>query len=190
MTKSTQDESLRLSASDLTVLATIAAEPVHGYDLWRRLEAADVADWAPVSKAQIYYSLKKLRRWHLIREQPLRGKCPSEGPPKAVFRVTKSGLVSLSGALNQPSWMESRPPTPFLTWAALSPALTSGDQRAQIEKRRAFLTAQIAREKSKLKSLSLEDDRYSRLACSLIRLVVAQFETERKWLDQFENDHA
>lgn len=175
---------ISLTPCDLVVLATIAAEPCHGYDLWKKLEAADVNDWAPVSKPQIYYSLKKLENLRLIAPRRAAGK--PAGPKKEVFAATKPGREALRKNLARPFWAETREPPPFTTWAALSLNLPAKDKRAQIERRRVFLQKEMAREKATLKDLQQYDVESASLARSLVGLVIEFFKTELKWLDQFE----
>ncbi len=183
---SNPEKSLSLTPCDLVVLATAAAKPRHGYDLWKQLEAADVKDWAPVSKPQVYYSLKKLQALSLIAETQTSGK--PAGPKKEVFAVTRSGRAALKKNLGAPYWAESREPPPFLTWAALSLALPVKDKLAQVARRRAFLHRELKRERATLKELKSYDAETALLAQSLVGLVIEMFKTELIWLDKFEKD--
>lgn len=175
-----------LTPCDLVVLAVIADAPCHGYDLWKRLEAASVKDWAPVSKPQIYYSLKKLQAVALIGQKPTKGK--AAGPKKEVFAVTQAGRAALKKNLGKPFWAENRDPPPFMTWAALSLALPARDRLAQVQRRRDFLQGELARERATLKELRAYQATSAALARSLIGLIIEQFSTELTWLDKFEKD--
>lgn len=175
-----------LTPSDLVVLATIAGKPRHGYDLWKELEAADVKDWAPVSKPQIYYSLKKLKSLVLIAEKKKVGK--PAGPKKEVFAITQAGRAALRKNLAEPYWAENRDPPPFVTWAALSLPLPEKDKLEQVRRRRAFLQSELAREEETLRTLQQYDVDSAALARSLVGYVMDAFKTELKWLDTFEKE--
>lgn len=184
--KSNTEKAQSLTPCDLVVLATITAKPRHGYDLWKQLEAADVKDWAPVSKPQIYYSLKKLQALGLIGEKPAAGK--AAGPKKEVFAATRKGHSALKKNLAEPYWAENRDPPPFTTWAALSLVLPAEDKLAQVQRRREFLRGELKREQATLKELEQYDVESASLARSLIGLATDLFKTELSWLDRFERD--
>jgi len=173
-----------LTPSDLVVLAVIADAPCHGYDLWKQLEAADVKDWAPVSKPQIYYSLKKLQTLALIGARPVKSK--PAGPKREVFAVTRAGRAALKKNLAAPFWAENRDPPPFMTWAALSLALPARARLVQVQRRRAFLQGELARERATLKELQAHQAESAALARSLVGLIIDVFKTELAWLDMFE----
>jgi len=174
-----------LTPCDLVVLVTIAAKPRHGYDLWKELEEASVKDWAPVSKPQIYYSLKKLQALKFVETKAAREK--AAGPKKEVFAATRSGRAAMKKALADPWWAQTREPPPFNTWAALSLVLTADDKLRQTARRRAFIEKEIAREKATLVELEPYRVDTADLARSLIGLQIDLFETELKWLRRFEN---
>jgi len=173
-----------LTPCDLVVLATIAAKPRHGYELWKLLDEANVKDWAPVSKPQIYYSLKKLQSFSLIAEKPASGK--PAGPKREVFTATRAGRAALKKNLAEPFWAENRDPSPFTTWAALSLALSKEAKLDQIRRRRAFLKKELERERVTLKELEPFKVETADLARSLIGLTHDLFITELAWLDAFE----
>ncbi len=175
-----------LTPCDLVVLATLAYRPHHGYDLWKALEAADVADWAPVSRPQVYYSLKKLQGLALIAEKPAAS--PAAGPKKQVFAATRPGRAALRKNLAEPFWAENRTPPPFTTWAALSLALSEKEKLKQVARRRMFLEKELARERATLKELAPYDAETADLARSLIGLAIDLFRTELAWLDRFEGE--
>ena len=47
-----------LTTADLVVLSLLAERNMHGYDLLAEYSRQEVADWASISKAQLYYALK------------------------------------------------------------------------------------------------------------------------------------
>jgi PadR family transcriptional regulator PadR len=75
---------------DLCLLALLAVEPAHGYDLVRRLE---VAGFGTVSYGTVYPLITRLHRLGLVANamEP----SPS-GPPRKIYRLTDSGRDRLS----------------------------------------------------------------------------------------------
>jgi PadR family transcriptional regulator PadR len=75
---------------DMCLLALLAAEPAHGYDLVRRLE---VAGFGTVSYGTVYPLITRLHRLGLIAKatEP----SPS-GPPRKIYRLTDDGRDRLS----------------------------------------------------------------------------------------------
>jgi PadR family transcriptional regulator PadR len=70
---------------DMCLLALLAAEPAHGYELVRRL---DTAGFGAVSYGTVYPLITRLHRLGLVAnaQQP----SPS-GPPRKVYQLTAAG---------------------------------------------------------------------------------------------------
>ena len=70
---------------DMCLLALLAGEPAHGYELVRRL---DTAGFGTVSYGTVYPLITRLHRLGLIANalQP----SPS-GPPRKIYRLTEAG---------------------------------------------------------------------------------------------------
>ena len=77
---------------------------------------------------------------------------------------------------------------PFLTWVALSELARPAARRRVIRDRRAFLEAELARERDTLAEVSREstDDRVTRITRSMVEQVIRQIELELDWLDELE----
>ncbi len=69
----------------MCLLALLAAEPAHGYELVRRL---DTAGFGTVSYGTVYPLITRLHRLGLVANvlQP-----SSSGPPRKVYRLTDTG---------------------------------------------------------------------------------------------------
>jgi PadR family transcriptional regulator PadR len=103
---------------DMCLLALLAEEPAHGYELVRRLE---VAGFGAVSYGTVYPLITRLHRLGLVAnvQQP----SPS-GPPRKVYRLTDAGHGRLS------AWREQWVQFAGVVNATLKPqAETSGDER-------------------------------------------------------------
>lgn len=173
-----------LTTADLIVLGFLKQHPMHGYELNETLERCDSADWAGVSRPQIYYSMNKLAGAKLLR--PRKDKRPAAGPSRRVYEVTEAGSRALAKSLEETRWATQRTIPPFLTWMALC-----GHARGQaisklIEVRREFLRAEVHREEETLESMGKEVSFEGRAAILMIGLTIRHMEVELSWLDEVE----
>lgn len=171
-----------LTTPDLVVLSLLVESPMHGYRIAGELERREVQDWAGVSRAQVYYSLRKLAGLGLVEEAPDAGE--PRGPERQRWRTTRAGSEALAGALDAPEWATSRPPHPFLTWLALSHLSRPATVHAQIERRAQFLKRELERERTTLRELAAVPDASARSARWMVDLTIRHMEVELAWLDQ------
>lgn len=172
----------RLTTPDLVVLGLLAERPMHGYQVVRELERREVQDWAGVSRPQVYYSLQKLAEAKLIK--PVHDEGEARGPERTVFGPTAAARAALADALEVEQWATQRPPPPFLTWAALSIHARPAAVTALIERRRAFLLAQLAKERATRAAIREDEGPLIPVALSMVELTIRHFELERAWLDE------
>jgi DNA-binding PadR family transcriptional regulator len=100
----TMTDAADLTVADAVVLAILSERPMHGYEVNQTLEEREVADWAGVSRPQVYYSLKKLAR--LGYTKPARdgvgrtgaGRSAGRtlGPERRVVQVSIAGARALA----------------------------------------------------------------------------------------------
>ncbi len=174
---------MTLTTSDLVVLAVLLrAGPMHGYEVWRRLEESDVRDWARVSRPQIYYSLRKLVESEHLRRTDDAG--PSKGPERATFRVAPAAKRAMKDALGSEQWMERNPPAPFVTWCALALNADPETIKRQLSRRRKTLSTEIAREETSLDALAGAPGRDAAIGHALVRMAINQMKAEAEALDQ------
>jgi DNA-binding PadR family transcriptional regulator len=172
------------TTADLVVLSLLAERPMHGYEVAAELLRRDVGDWADISRPQIYYSLKKLHAQRLIkmrREAPERG-----GADRRVFAPSETGLAALHEALNRASWATQRPPTPFVTWMVLAIHASGRTIRAMFERRRGFVTQQLARERETLAAFDEDEGPTVPIGQALVSLAIRELELELGWLEEAE----
>jgi len=177
---------LPLTTPDLVLLSLLAERPMHGYQANLELERRQVRDWAGISRPQIYYSLEKLQRLGMLRAKA--SKEPAAGPERTVFTATPSGRAALAAALEREQWTKQRDRPAFLTWLALSWQARSGAVRKQLQNRRKFLEAELAREQATLQSVLQEVGHHYHEAVWMLSLVIEQFKTELKWLARIEKE--
>ncbi|RKF22937.1 PadR family transcriptional regulator [Micromonospora globbae] len=76
-------------ALDMCLLALLAREPAHGYELVRRMEAAG---FGVISYGTIYPLLTRMRRLGLVVDEQ---QASPTGPPRKVYALTGSGRIHL-----------------------------------------------------------------------------------------------
>ncbi|MBE1490365.1 PadR family transcriptional regulator [Plantactinospora soyae] len=76
-------------ALDMCLLAVLAGEPAHGYELVRRMETTGIG---PVSYGTIYPLLTRMRRLGLVVDKQ---EASPAGPPRKVYALTEAGHVRL-----------------------------------------------------------------------------------------------
>jgi DNA-binding PadR family transcriptional regulator len=175
-----------VTLADLVVLSMLAERPMHGYELWAELERRQVDKWASISRAQVYYSLRKLVTARHIA--PVRDDDSSLGPERRIYKPSDSGRRLLADSLAQARWSTQRPPDPFLTWMVLSWQARPRDFAAQIERRRRFLEQQLSDDRDALAAV-IEETSPTSDAAMVVRLSIKQFETELAWLDEVKERH-
>ncbi len=171
-----------LTTPDLTLLSLLMEKPQHGYGLNAELERREVADWAGVSRPQVYYSLKKLARQGWIAAVESEGGGP--GPERQAYKITERGRQALREGLARADWATQRTLPAFVTWLALSPHATEAARAQIIEQRKTFLQAQIAREQDSLAEIQREEGVMIPVAELMVRFAIAGFEQEFSWLDE------
>jgi len=176
----------KLTTADLVLLSLLKERPMHGYQANAELVRREVQDWAGISRPQVYYSLEKLARLGMLRAAADRGGV--EGPARQVYAVTARGTEALADALEREGWTMQRERPAFLTWMALSWQARRGVFGRQLQRRRAFLEKELAREKETLVSVLKEVGHPYHEAVWMISLMIAQFETELRWIDKVERE--
>jgi len=177
----------KVTLPDLVVLSLLTERTMHGYELWAELERRQVQKWASITKAQVYYSLRKLEaRGHIVAiHGGADGDDDSLGPERRVYKPAEGGRRMLTNTLAHAEWATQRPPDPFLTWMVLSWQARPRDFQIQISRRRKFLEEQLAEDRAALDAIILETSPTSD-AAMVVRLGIRQFELELVWLEEVE----
>lgn len=175
-----------LTTPDLVLLSLLAERPMHGYDAYTQLELRMVRDWAGVSRPQVYYSLQKLERMHLIA--PAESGDPALGPERRLFATTARGRTALADALEREGWTTQQDRPAFLTWLALSWQARPGVFLKQVRRRREFLEAELQRRRTTLRDIRKEVGHSFHEAVWMVSLAIRQAEAELRWLDQIARE--
>jgi len=176
----------RLTTPDLVILSLLAERPMHGYEVNATLEDRKIREWAPVSRAQIYYSLDKLTRLGLIRIGS--DESPAAGPERRVFETTALGQDRLADALESRHWVDNRVHQPFLIWLALSWRARPRAFRKQLNDRKKFLEARLAEARATLEDVLDEVGHPYHEAVWMLQLMIEQTESEQRWVDRILKD--
>jgi DNA-binding PadR family transcriptional regulator len=175
-----------LTTADLVLLSLLAEQPMHGYQANAELQRREVRDWAGISRPQIYYSLEKLARLGMLRSAASRK--PAEGPERSMFAITAKGKSSLARSLEREDWTARRERPAFLTWMALSWQARKGVFVRQLQRREDFLKQELHRERATLDSVLEEVGHPNHEAVWMLNLMIAQFETELRWLGKVRRE--
>jgi DNA-binding PadR family transcriptional regulator len=82
------------------VLALLADEPAHGYEIKRALEERFGTVISPLNAGQVYTTLQRLQRDELVADDAV---AQSGRPDKRVYRLTEAGHRALEEWLGAPS---------------------------------------------------------------------------------------
>lgn len=176
----------KLTQADLVVLSLLLEQSMHGYDLVQQYERQEVRDWASVSKAQVYYALKKLEEGGLLSADDPEDNVDMRG--KTVYRVTHEGKAALENELSESHWIEQRRPQPFTTWMGLSIHSLEDMRRNMIDRRRAFLESELHREQASYHLVAQMTTERSKAGLKIIALTIALIETEINWINSMHSE--
>jgi DNA-binding PadR family transcriptional regulator len=168
-----------LTTADVVVLSLLLERSMHGYDLLAEYDRQEVVDWASVSKAQVYYALRKLEEKQLISGRVEEG----ISRERVVFAPTGKGLAALRDALSQTSWATSRIAQPFATWLGLSIHLDDAARSKLLQARQAFLNAELVREQDSLAYIETLTSERAKMGALIVSLVIKQVEAELLWIE-------
>jgi DNA-binding PadR family transcriptional regulator len=174
----------RLTAADLIVLAALAEKPNHGYDLVAALDRREAGGQPAVSRAQTYYSLKKLLGLGFI--VTTRDSGPPAGPERERYRVAAAGRRAMAAALSQPEWARERPSIPFHVWLQLVAQADPVDRATVLRERRAFLDEQIEQETRRLAALRQEGGAAQAVTIAVVAHAIEVCRLERELLEAVE----
>src|SRR4051794_9520990 len=125
---------MEVNPGRLLVLGLLAGGPMHGHQIRRAAELAQIQRWENVKVGALYGMLKRLAAEGLI--EPLRSEQEGSFPVRTVYAITGEGRDELAlqreRALTAPD-LRSRAVEIALTWSA---GLQPDELRAQLARRR------------------------------------------------------
>lgn len=123
----------------LPLLALLAKEPAHGYELKSHLEQIFGEAYTPPNIGQIYLTLQRLERAGLVRGQDV---VQATRPNKRVYELTAAGREAVATWLEQPS-RGPRVRDDFFVKLILSPLAGVTDRLGLINRQRRHYLAQM-----------------------------------------------
>jgi DNA-binding PadR family transcriptional regulator len=169
-----------LTTADLIVLSLLAERAMHGYELLGEYDRQEVADWASVSKAQVYYAIQKLVGLELIA--PVPEPAAESQRDRTVYAPTKRGHRELAASLASLDWARGRVAQPFATWMGLSVHLKPDAVAATLAARKQFMMDELARERESLKFIKTLKSARAKAGQAIVTLVIRQIEVELDWI--------
>jgi DNA-binding PadR family transcriptional regulator len=161
------------------MLALLAKEPAHGYELRQRLAGAlgPVAD--VVNPGQVYVTLSRLERAGLVRGVQV---AQSAAPDKKVYEVTAAGREAVTAWLLDSSWPKVAPVEFHLKLVAAA-GTGLADPVALIDAQRRELLRRL-REVQRLAEAEFADDRDDGVL--LLEGSALRLQADIRWLESCE----
>jgi DNA-binding PadR family transcriptional regulator len=164
------------------LLALLAKEPAHGYELKQALEQTFGAAYPSPNIGQIYVTLGRLEKDGLVRSQDV---SQVSRPNKKVYELTQAGRESLAEWFDGPS-DGPRLPSDFFVKLALAPVTGEADPMALINKqRRHCLNAMRA-----LSDLAASSERGNPVSLLLIEGARLHLQADLEWLERCQEELA
>jgi DNA-binding PadR family transcriptional regulator len=164
----------------LALLALLAKEPAHGYELKQALEQTFGRAYPAPNIGQIYVTLQRLERDGLVRGEDV---VQASRPNKRVYALTEAGRQALAAWVEEPSdGVNVR--DQFFTKLVLAPLAGAADRMALINtQRRHYLNLMRG-----LSSLAISTDRENRIARLLIEGAMLHLQADLDWLERCQEE--
>ncbi|MGH3403035.1 MAG: PadR family transcriptional regulator [Streptosporangiaceae bacterium] len=164
----------------LPLLALLAKEPAHGYELKSLLEETFGQAYPSPNIGQVYVTLQRLERDGLVRSQDV---IQTSRPNKRVYELTPAGRDAVAAWIEGPS-DGPRIRDDFFMKLALSPLAGATDRMALINRqRRHYLDLMRG-----LSRLSAATDRGSVLSRLLIEGAMLHLQADLDWLERCQEE--
>ncbi len=160
----------------LPLLALLAKEPAHGYELKNLLEQTFGEAYPSPNIGQIYVTLQRLERDGLVSSQDV---VQTTRPNKRVYELTPAGRDALAAWIEEPS-DGPRVRDDFFMKLVLSPLAGATDQMALINRQRRYYLNLMRG----LSALVADTDRGSRVPRLLIEGAILHLQADLDWLER------
>jgi DNA-binding PadR family transcriptional regulator len=164
----------------LPLLALLAKEPAHGYELATRLEQIFGQAYPSPNIGQVYVTLRRLEQAGLVRSQDV---VQSARPNKRVYELTPAGREALAAWIEAPS-DGPRVRDDFFMKLALSPQAGATDRMGLINRQRRHYLS-LMRGLSGLAEQAAPGNRTSRL---LIEGAMLHLQADLDWLERCQQE--
>jgi DNA-binding PadR family transcriptional regulator len=162
----------------MPLLALLAKEPAHGYELKTQLEQIFGEAYPAPNIGQIYVTLQRLERDGLVRSQDV---VQVTRPNKRVYELTDAGREAVIEWIDKPS-EGPRVRDEFFMKLALSPVAGTSDSLGLINRQRRHYLSQLR----SLSELAVAADR--RIPRLLIEGAILHLQADLDWLQRCQED--
>ncbi|GAA2991299.1 MULTISPECIES: PadR family transcriptional regulator [Streptosporangium] len=164
----------------LTLLALLAKEPAHGYELKQALEQIFGSAYPSPNIGQIYVTLGRLEKDGLVRAV---GVEQSNRPNKKVYHLTAEGREALGTWVDEPS-EGPRVRDEFFMKLVLAPTTGIADRTAMINRQRRHYLG-LMRD---LNELAERTDPANQVALLLVEGAMLHLQADLDWLERCQED--
>jgi DNA-binding PadR family transcriptional regulator len=164
----------------MPILALLAKEPAHGYELRSRLQRIFGEVYPMPNIGQIYVTLQRLERDGLVRSQDV---VQTTRPNKRVYGLTEAGHAELEAWIDHPG-NEPRIRDDFFMKLALGPIAGDADRLELINRQRRLYLSQM-RSLSGLADSTPADER---LALLLVEGAMLHLQADLDWLERCQQE--
>jgi DNA-binding PadR family transcriptional regulator len=162
----------------MPLLALLAKEPAHGYELKTQLEQIFGEAYPAPNIGQIYVTLQRLERDGLVCSQDV---VQTTRPNKRVYELTDAGREAVIDWIDKPS-EGPRVRDEFFMKLALSPHTGTSDRLGLINRQRRYYLAQLR----SLSELAVAADR--RIPRLLIEGAMLHLQADLDWLQRCQEE--
>ena len=161
---------------DLLLLGLLLDRPMHGYELYRQIQAEGIDTWFNISMAGVYYSVSKLHDRGLVAELRQSG---GRSTRKSIFRLTEEGRSAFFAAMETQAVSREKVQFDYDVVIYLLNKLPLQRATSLLEQRQAFLTD---RAKQVRAALAEERDDGSSPKLAILDHKQRYLEMEQGWL--------
>jgi len=175
-------DTMGVPAVRMPLLALLAKEPAHGYELRGRLVRVFGEVYPAPNIGQIYVTLQRLERDGLVRSQDV---VQATRPNKRVYELTAAGRAALAAWIGKPG-SEPRVRDDFFMKLALSPMAGAADRLELINRQRRIYLNQMR----DLATLADTTNRGDPIPMLLVEGAMLHLQADLDWLERCQEELA
>jgi len=178
-----QGESVGRNLWSLTVLCLLRVEPMHPYQLQRRIREWHKDEYLDLKRGSLYHAINRLHRDGLI--EPVETSREGRRPERTTYRLTAQGEAECLAWLRQLLARPAKEPSQFFAALSFLPNLTPEDVREQLQERVRHLETQIVFLNGVLTEMI---PRIGRLVLVEVEYSLAMLRAEMAWVRTLDDE--
>jgi len=166
----------------LVILGLLRDGPMHGYEIKRRIEHEEMAEWAGISYGAIYFALNELTKEGFVEQ--IGTQRVGRRPSRKIYRITERGREEFLVLLRQTLSMVENRIDPLDVGLRFMDALPRQELRSLLGLRKEKLKnifALLAQERDQLVAQHREEP-FLETICTIVDHGLAQLQAEIRWL--------